>query len=270
MRSLFAGFLLTTFSSCSADPVVLTGATGHTGSLVYKLLKAKGVDVRAFVRNATKAQERLGCVKCDASEGIFVGDVTQPETLVDVMNGAGALVILTGAFPICNPFPNCEYPKGAFPIDVDWKGGKNQIAALAKGAGLKPIILVSTMGTTTPDGQLDMMGHGYEAFYKLNEEGFLMASGFPYTVIKPCGLGLGEPGNSTLVVGHDDEETWPKTKHIERADLARVVAAIAQKPAVGENLRFDICGLPGKPTKDTDIPALLEAAKYPWERSTVV
>jgi nucleoside-diphosphate-sugar epimerase len=245
--------------------VVLTGATGRTGVLVYNLLKTRGVPVRAFVRNATKAKERLGCTKCDESEGIFVGDVTKPETMEGVMKGAGALVILTSAAPVCNPFPNCNYTKGAYPVDIDFKGSQNQVAALIKGAGgIKPVILISSEGTTKPDGPLDMMGNGHIDFFKLNAEAFLMSSGVPFTIVAPCGLG-NDPGTATtLYVAHDDGA--PGT--VPRADVARVVVAAAQSPQKAKNLRFDLCSTDGKPTMDTDIPALFKAARYPWQTST--
>jgi len=257
--------------SCGAAPVVITGATGQTGSLTYNLLKSRGVEVRAFIRNITKAKEVLGCTKCDASEGIFVGDVTKPSTMVDVMQGAGALVIVTSAFPVCNPFPKCSYDKGAYPVDVDFNGGKNQVEAFVKGAGgLKPVILVSAMGTTEPDSGLDKMGNGQIGFFKLNEEAFLMASGAPYTIVKPCGLGSDKPTQDTIVVGHDDAENWDLSVPVQRADVARVIAAAVQNPTVAANLRFDICAKAGPPTVDKDIPALLKSARYSWEQPKVV
>lgn len=255
----------------SSDPVVITGATGQTGSATYKLLKAQGVEVRGLVRNVTKAKEVLGCTKCDATEGIFVGDVTKPDTLTDVMEGAGQLIILSGAGPICNPFPNCHYPDGGFPVDVDFHGGQNQVKAFVKGAGgKKPVILVSAEGTTEPDSQLDKIGNGQILFYKLNLEAFLMASGLPYTILKPCGLGNSAGGQNQLLVGHDDEEGWNSSIPIQRADVARVVANVVRKPADADGLRFDLCAKPGTPTPDADIPALLKAAHYPWQTTQVV
>jgi hypothetical protein len=249
-----------------AAPVVISGATGQTGSLTYNLLKSRNIPVRALIRNATKAKDVLGCTKCDESEGIFVGDVTKPETLTKAMDGAGALVILTGASPTCNPFPNCHYPKGAYPIDVDFHGGKNQIEAFLKGAGaLKPVILVTSMGTTEPDSMLDKMGKGELLFYKLNLESFLMSSGAPFTIVKPCGLGSGKPLKDELIVGHEDAEGWPMKTPIQRADVARVVAEAAEKQPES-NLRFDLCAKAGSPTLDADIPALLKAAGYPWQQ----
>lgn len=257
--------------SCSAGPVVITGATGRTGALTYNLLKSRGVQVRALVRNTTKAKDLLGCSKCDESEGIFVGDVTKPATIETVMNGADALVILTSAFPVCNPFPQCSYDKGLYPVDVDFNGGKNQVEAFVKGAGgLKPVILVSAMGTTEPNTQLDKMGNGQIGFYKLNEEASLMASGLPFTIVKPCGLGSDKPAMDTLTVGHDDSEHWDLSVPVQRSDVARVVAAAIQNPEDAANLRFDLCSKAGTPTKDEEIPALLKSARYPWQLSKVV
>lgn len=258
-------------AGCGATPVVITGATGHTGSATYKILKSAGVEVRGLVRNVTKAKEVLGCTKCDASEGIYVGDVTKPETLTDVMAGAGQLVIVTSAFPVCNPFPQCTYSKGAYPVDVDFNGGKNQVEAFVKGAGgKKPILLVSAMGTTEPDSQLDKMGNGQIGFYKLNMEAFMMTSGLPFTIVKPCGLGSDAGGKDEMIVGHDDAEGWDLKVPVQRADVARVLAAAVQNPSDAANLRFDLCAKAGKPTADADLPALLKSARYPWEQSAVV
>ena len=55
--------------------VLVTGAGGRTGALIYKQLKDMGVEnVRASVFSLDKARSQLGCNKCDASEGIYVGE----------------------------------------------------------------------------------------------------------------------------------------------------------------------------------------------------
>merc|ERR1712238_104764 len=73
--------------------ILITGATGRLGSKLYFDLQEKMkkqqhqqqhhnhhpiVEVRALVRNLTKAKEVLQCTHCDASEGIYLGDVTDP------------------------------------------------------------------------------------------------------------------------------------------------------------------------------------------------
>jgi len=258
----------------NVEPVVVTGATGPTGAETYNLLKSRGVPVRALVRNTTKARDTLGCSKCDESEGIFVGDVTKPDTLASVMKGAAALVIVTSSSPQCTfgagP-PKCTYPMGAYPVDIDFNGGKNQVEVFAKEAGSKPVILVSAAGTTEPDSFLDKMGNGYISFYKLNFEAFLMTSGLPFTIVKPCGLGTGKPFGQEIVVGHDDTEAWDLKIPIQRSDVARVLAEILKSPKESDGVRFDLCARDpklGKATTDADLPALLKSAKYPWMSSS--
>lgn len=253
--------------AAATGPVVVTGATGKTGALVYKLLKEENIEVRALVRDASKAGEVLGCSKCDESEGIFVGDVTKPETLTGVMKGADSLVILTSAAPQCDAtHKQCTYPKGAYPVDVDFHGGKNQVEAFAEANGNdKQVVLVSAMGTTTPDNYLDLMGKGYISFYKLNLEAFLVSAGVPSTIIKPCGLGLGDAGKDEIIVGHDDEEQWDLKVVIQRADVARLVVASLKEKETATGLRFDVCAKAGTPTQDSDLKTVLKAAQFPWE-----
>ena len=101
-------------SFSASDVDISSGATGRTGSLTYKALKELNVNVRGFIRNVTKARERLGCVACDASEGIFVGGVTDPSTLIAPMVGAHSLIIATGAPLVCpdvTDFSKCFYPQ---------------------------------------------------------------------------------------------------------------------------------------------------------------
>jgi hypothetical protein len=260
--------LLLLVVSANASPVVLvTGATGKTGSLIYNMLKEQGVTVRGFVRNATKAQEVLKCTKCDASEGIYIGDVTKPEDLKDAVQGATALAICTSAIPHCTDFKDpssCSYPKTGYPKDVDWLGGKAQVTAFAMQNKNTPgpVVLISSMGTTEPDSFLDKLGNGHIGFYKLNEESYIMGSGMPWTIIKPCGLSDDEPGKRELLAGHDDEmhETPPM---IPRADVARVAAKALLQPSEAVGLRFDLCSRAGNPT--TDVAKVFAAARYPWQ-----
>jgi len=255
------------FATAQSGVVIVTGATGRTGAIVYGMLKQHGVNVRGLVRNVSKARELLACTKCDESEGIFVGDITKPETLIAPMAGTSSLVIATSAIPVCNSFPReCHYPAGGLPKDVDWNGGKAQVAAFAEQAhGKGMVALISSMGTTNPDGFLEKLGNGHIGFYKLNLESFLMASGLKYTIVKPCGLPPAAVGNNTLVVGHDDE-LHEKAHTIARVDVARVVVAALQHQDVA-GLRFDLCSKAGPATSDSELIKVLQDAKYPWEQA---
>lgn len=263
------------FLSCqqvAASPVVVvTGATGKTGALLFGALKAQGVEVRGLVRNSTKARQVLNCTKCDTSEGIYIGDVTKKETLTAAMEGATVLAIVTSAVPHCANFhdpTSCSYSKGGMPVDIDFNGAKAQVEAFTgaqRDGADGHVVLCSSMGTTEPNSFLDKLGNGQIGFFKLNEEAFLMSSGLPFTIVKPCGLTDDPPGQRQLVVGHDDDlHLVPPA--VPRADVARVMVESIMRPDEGKNLRFDLCSKAGEPT--TDLGALLAAARWPWEQPT--
>jgi len=236
---------------------------------VYKLLKEQGVNVRGVVRNASKAHDLLGCSRCDESEGIFIGDVADAPSLQAPMQGGGTLVIATSAVPMCDR-SGCHFHKGGSPLDVDWVGARNQLEAFAKGTpsphqGL--IVLISTMGTTSPKSRFEKnMGH--IVWYKLNFEAFLMASGIPFVIVKPCGLDDDEAGEKEILLGHEDDMLNFDPPLIARADVARLTVAALQNPSTSRGLRFDVCSKAGTPTSEADMKKLLETARYPWDRQT--
>eukprot|EP00419_Tripos_fusus_P012628 CAMPEP_0172658680 /NCGR_PEP_ID=MMETSP1074-20121228/2920_1 /TAXON_ID=2916 /ORGANISM="Ceratium fusus, Strain PA161109" /LENGTH=263 /DNA_ID=CAMNT_0013474005 /DNA_START=102 /DNA_END=893 /DNA_ORIENTATION=+ len=253
---------------------MVSGATGRTGSLLYKRLKAeRSWNVRAFVRNATKAKGILGCNKCDESEGVFVGDITKPETLMKGMKDADVLAITTASVPKCTGLPfigKCIYPRGGDSKSVDWLGTKAQVKAFALAGGnvtAKHILYVSTMETTVPNNFLDKLGNNsFTSFYHLQAEASIMNSGIPFTIPKACGLGDGEAGQKQLIVGHDDSSFSLVINHlIQRDDVARVLVEAIRNPAMSSGLRFDICShFLGAPT--TDIAKdVFQAAMFPWD-----
>lgn len=236
--------------------VLVTGAAGKTGSQIYKQLKAQGVkDLRASVYSLDKARSVLGCTKCDASEGIYVGDVTRPETLTESFRNVQTVLCAVGA----NPDMNATMQK-----TVEFTGVENQVKALTAGnPGIAPgkltFVLCSSMGTTTPNPA--PYEGGPILFWKLNAEAFLGSSGVTAVVVKPGGLVDGPQGNSTLVVGHDDALlTEVNPPIVARADVAAVmIAAVAEQ----SNLRFGLVSKPGPPG---DIHALLHSARWSWDR----
>jgi len=234
--------------------VLVTGATGRTGSLLYKQLKADSrvSSVRALVRNATKAKAILGCTKCDASEGIYIGDVTKPATLTHAMAGVDTVAIAAGV----GGGASASQTKA-----VEYTGVENQAAALAMQnvslASLR-VVLCSSMGTETPP----TASSGSVFFWKLNAEAFLFGSGIASTVVKPCGLQDGPSGQHTLGTSHNDVLPDPHLFMINRADVAAVMKeAIIQRTA---SLRFDLCSLPG--SQATDPAEVLKSATWPWQK----
>jgi uncharacterized protein YbjT (DUF2867 family) len=70
--------------------VLVTGATGNTGSGLVPALRDAGVDVRAFVRDESKAQPLK-----DMGVEIVVGDLDQPETIDAAVEGVDKIYLLT-------------------------------------------------------------------------------------------------------------------------------------------------------------------------------
>jgi len=273
MRSLAVALLVLGSTAVEGKKtVVISGATGQSGNLFYKRLKAENIsNVRAFVRNATKAKDLLGCDACDEAEGIFLGDIMDPQTLKAAMKDADVLAIFTSSAPQCHGIPfgplgNCSYHQGAEPKTIDFVGTKNQLSAFASVGGSpksKHVIYMSTQGTTKPDNFLDKLGNGQVSFYHLQAEASIMSSGIPFTIAKACGLGSSPGGKSKLSVGHDDA-TFSYTHTVNRDDVARVLVEAVRHPDAATGLRFDICSdWFGSPTTDI-VKDVFDVARYPW------
>lgn len=240
--------------------VVVSGATGRSGSLTYLLLKKAGVNVRGIVRNITKAREYLACTKCDASEGIFVGDITKPETLGAAMAGADGLVIATGRAG--------DSPKAAL-----FDGVANQVDAFLGSAGPKPqdrhVALISMQFTTLPDTIFNkLVAHlwgGWDVgFYSLQGEANVMSANVPFTILKACGLTDDPEKQSQIIVGHDDKGWSMRDEHtVSRHDVARVLAAAAANPDMARGIRMDFCSKKGP--AQSDAVEILKEAMQPWD-----
>ena len=244
--------LLATAQAITQPPdVLITGATGRLGALLYQQAKAdpRIGAVRAFVTNATKARAALGCQKCDPSEGIFVGDVRNQLALNAAAKGVDAILVAVGASP-------SDPPAVAKAIEVD--GVENTARAIYASKGhAGQVILCSSMGTTLPSP--DPRQGGSILFLKLNAEASLLAADVKAVVVKPCGLSLNPAGQSDLLVGQDDSLLNLTVPVVPRADVARVmIEATVRRDA---RLRFDLCARRGAPT--TNLGALLDAARYP-------
>ena len=84
-------------------PVVVTGASGHVGTRTCTELVRKGFNVRAIVRNTTKAAERLGHLRIE----IRSADIRDADSMRAALAGAGSLVHLA-AIAIEKPGENYE------------------------------------------------------------------------------------------------------------------------------------------------------------------
>ncbi|KAK4480960.1 hypothetical protein RD792_011822 [Penstemon davidsonii] len=242
-------------SDSGKSTVLVTGAGGRTGQIVYKKLKERSdqYTARGLVRTQ-ESKEKIG-----GEDDVYVGDITNFESIVSAIDGIDALIILTSAVPKMKPGfdpakggrPEFYFEDGAFPEQVDWIGQKNQIDA-AKAAGVKQIVLVGSMGGTNLDNPLNSLGNGNILVWKRKAEQYLVDSGIPYTIIRAGGLQDKDGGIRELLVGKDDELLQTETRTIARADVAEVsIQALNFEEA--KYKAFDLASKPegtGTPTKD--------------------
>nr|GMD46549.1 putative NAD(P)-binding domain-containing protein [Ipomoea batatas] len=143
--------------------VLVTGAAGRTGQIVYKRLKERTDQyvARGLVRSE-ESKKKIG-----GEDDVYVGDIRDAESIVPAVQGIDALIILTSAVPKMKPGfdptsgqrPEFYFEDGEFPEQIDWIGQKNQIDA-AKAAGVKHIVLVGSMGGTDLKNTLNSIGNG--------------------------------------------------------------------------------------------------------------
>ena len=74
-------------------------------------------------------------------------------------------------------------------MQVDWQGQKAQFDA-AQSAGIKHVVLVSSMGGTKPDSTLNKIGDGNILVWKRKAEKYLIDTGLAYTIFHPGGAHL--------------------------------------------------------------------------------
>lgn len=202
-----------------AELVLVAGATGRTGSEVVNELTLAGYRVRAFVRDIDKAKEKLG----DEIE-YAQGDVREPGTIEAALEGVDALISAIGAGR-GDPSNGPEF--------VDYGGVKN-LADASAAAGLRQMVLVSSMGVTQEDHILNKMFNNVLS-WKFKGEEALRASGVAYTIVRPGGLTNAPGGEFEVIFQQGDKESGA----IPRADVARVcVAALDSEGAL--NKTFEV------------------------------
>jgi uncharacterized protein YbjT (DUF2867 family) len=163
------------------DLVLVAGATGGVGQLVTGKLVEKDFSVRVLTRNENKAKNMFG----DRVE-IAIGDILDPSTLPAAMENISYVFSCAGttAFPSAKWNFQNFFSANNSPKQVDAIGVKNLVAAAPK--NLNRFIFISSCGVLRKDkfpfkilnafGVLDAKKEGEEA---------IVASGLPYTIIRP-------------------------------------------------------------------------------------
>jgi len=135
----------------NAGKVLVTGATGSTSSALIPVLRSAGVDVRAFVRDESKAQPLK-----DAGAEIVAGDLDKPETIEPAVEGVSKIYLLTWNGP------------------TQAQQAENVLEA-ARRAGNPHIVRHSMWGSENSR----IIKQGYHV------EDAVKSSGLPWTLLKP-------------------------------------------------------------------------------------
>ncbi len=136
--------------------ILVTGATGNVGSLLIPSLTDLGADVRAMVRDESKAQGLK-----DAGVEVVVGDLDKPETLDAAFRGVDKVFLIT-------PPNTNQVIQAANGIRAAKRCGNPFLVRLSAGPFQEiPIALPRVSGQ---HAEIDVM---------------LKASGLPYTIIAP-------------------------------------------------------------------------------------
>ena len=206
--------------------ILVIGATGNIGSEVTRQLVAKGVRVRALVRDRAKAEAVLG-----TKVQLVAGDLSRPETVAAAMDGADKLFLVT-------------------PLHLDQIAMKSAAIQAAKPAGVKHIVMSTGIGAG-PDAGVEIgRWHG-----KNQEE--VKATGIAYTFLQPTFFmqnmlmfagTIREQGAFYMPLG-DSKVSW-----VDARDIAQV-GVVALTEAGHENKEYPITG--GEAVSCAEMAAIL-------------
>ena len=198
--------------------VVVAGASGRTGRLVLEQLRRDPrFAIRPMARDVAAARRAIG-----NDYAWVAADVTRPATLGPLMAGASLLIVTIGATDRSGPNS---------PEFVDYGGVKNLTDA-ARAAGVRQVVLESSMGVGSGGGLLGLVLNllsGDALEWKAKGEAHLRASGVPYTIVRPGGLTADPGGQTGIALQQGDQGSG----RIPRADVAAVmIAALDNRDAL--------------------------------------
>jgi uncharacterized protein YbjT (DUF2867 family) len=122
--------------SDTSPNVLLTGATGFIGGRLLRKLASKGIRVRSLVRSANRFP---GKISCGIELQVMEGDLLQPDTLLQAMEGIDTAYYLVHSMGGRSMFKYKAY------FDKDIQAARNFIQA-ADESGVKRIIYLGGLG----------------------------------------------------------------------------------------------------------------------------
>jgi uncharacterized protein YbjT (DUF2867 family) len=202
--------------------VLVAGATGYLGKFATQEFKRRGYWVRALTRSVERLEKRgpftaPGIRRGDVDD-VFVGEVTQPETLTGLMDG---IDIVFSSIGISRQRDGLSFEQ------VDYQGNRNLID-LCEAANVEKFVYVSMQGA---ENLLDLVIT--DTHERIVSD--LKNSTMSYAIVRPCGffsdmgvtLDMAKRGRVYLL-GKGDNKMSP----IHGADIATVCADAAEGDAL--------------------------------------
>jgi uncharacterized protein YbjT (DUF2867 family) len=203
--------------------ILVAGATGQTGRRIVQELVQRQIPVRAIARNLDLARQIL-----PKEAEIVVGDVLNPNSLKEALNGITAIVCATGAKPSLNFWE---------PYQVDYEGSKNLIDT-AKAKGIQRFVFVSSLCVSQFFHPLNLFW--LVLYWKKQAEVYLQNSGLTYTIVRPGGLKNEDNIDPILLSSADtlSEGSIPRQK------VAQVCVEALNQPSAANKI-VEIIAKPG-------------------------
>ena len=202
--------------------ILVVGATGTLGRQIARRALDEGHEVRCLVRSQKKA-----AFLREWGAELVSGNLCQPETLPDALNGVSAVIDAATA----------RATDSLSIKQVDWQGNINLIQA-AKAAGVERFIFFSILDAEKfPDVPLMEI--------KRCVEQYLMESGLNYTILRPCGFMQGLIGQYAIPI-LENQAIWvmgntSPIAYMDTQDIAKFAVQALNVPET-EKKSFPIAG----------------------------
>lgn len=154
--------------------VLIAGATGYLGKFTVRAFKQQGYYVRALTRSEARLSApgpfTAPALTNEDADDIFVGELTQPETLDGMLDGIDMVFSSVGI---------SRQRDGLTFEQVDYQCNRT-LVELSRAAGVKRFIYVSMQGA---ENIMDLaITQAHEKVVDL-----LKNSGLEYRIVRPCG-----------------------------------------------------------------------------------
>ena len=189
-----------------SERVLVVGASGRTGRLIAALLQAQDHQVRGLTRNAERAKGINPAVDW------VVGDLREPATLKDIVQGVDRIVFAAGSAAFRDPTN--------IPEKVEFRG-MAELVDLGVAAKVKHFTMMSSGGVGHADPSATE-GFAGVMRWKSDAERYLRKSGLSYTVVRPTGLD-DRPGRELGIGLAQGDAVFANLIHVSRADVASVI-----------------------------------------------